>query len=85
MTVKKKFLCGISLDLFTIYSSNCRKQFVNINDIDSSVSWQYGGVPQRSIPWPLLFINYINDIVDTFELTNFIIFTDDTNLFFKKN
>ena len=40
-------------------------------------------VPQGSMLGPLLFILYVNDIVSTFNLAKFILFADDTNLFFK--
>ena len=62
---------------------NNRKQFVNLNGIDSSLLTIVCGVPQGSILRPLLFLIYINDIVNTSELTKFIIFADDTNLFYR--
>ena len=40
-------------------------------------------VPQSSILGPLLFIQYVNDIVSTSNLAKFILFADDTNLFSK--
>jgi len=72
---------GVALDWFKSYL-HCRKQYVLLNGQSSTMSSVVCGVPQGSILGPLLFILYINDIVNCSDILHFILFADDTNLFY---
>lgn len=70
---------GSLLDWFSSYLSN-RRQKVVISNASSSVLPINAGVPQGSILGPLLFLIYINDIVNNIE-ANIRLFADDTSLY----
>ena len=59
-----------------------RKQYVNLNGVNSDVGLVTCGVPQGSILGPLLFIIYINDMNKSFVHSIVHHFADDTNLLF---
>ena len=72
-------ISGSLLQWFTDYLAN-RKQRVVIPGVSSSWSSVEAGVPQGSILGPLLFLLYINDIVENIN-SSIRLFADDTTLY----
>ena len=73
---------GTALTLLKSYLTN-RKQYVMYNDVPSETMDVKFGVPQGSILGPLLFLLYMNDIVNCFSDSEvkFVLYADDTNIF----
>ena len=72
---------GKALDWYRSYLTG-RKQFVCINDSNSNFNAITCGVPQGSLLGPLLFIIYINDFQKSSSDLSFILYADDTSVFF---
>ena len=68
------------LKWFESYLSERRQQVV-IGSENSEIKYTNAGVPQGSILGPLLFLIYINDIVNDIN-SNIKLFADDTSLYF---
>ena len=62
-----------------------RKQFVTIDSVSSDTRIIKCGVLQDSILGPLLFILYVNDIINVSQFVNLILFVDDTNMSISDN
>ena len=72
---------GHSLEWFNSYLTN-RLQFVQIDNVQTSTLTMTCGVPQGSTLGPLLFLIYINDIVNCSSILSSRLFADDTNIFY---
>ena len=73
-------ITGTALAWFTSYLKD-RKQFVEIDCSQSGVLSISTGVPQGSILGPILFLIYMNDIPNSSDNFNFILYADDTTLY----
>ena len=70
-----------ALDLMRSYLTN-RKQYVVFISCQSDYSEIYTGVPQGSILGPLFFSIYINDLINVSNRLNFLMYADDTTIYF---
>ena len=76
--LRKMGIRGNLLNWLRDYMSGRHKKVV-LNGVESNVCYLKAGVPQGSILGPLLFLIYINDIVEDMEC-NINIFADDTSV-----
>ena len=87
LLIRKMSMLGIrgnSLNLFKSYL-NDRHQYTVINSAKSSMNKIEIGVPQGSVLGPLLFLIFINDLVNSSRKLKFILFADDTTIFLSHN
>ena len=70
-----------AFDLLKIYLTN-RKQYVVFDGCQSEHVEIYTGVPQGSILGPLFFSIYINDLIAVSDRLNFLMYADDTTIYF---
>ena len=71
----------MALKWFGSYFS-VRKQFVSVNGMSSDILDARCGVPQGSVPGPLLFLVFTSDLPSVSKTLNFYLFADDTNIYF---
>ena len=70
-----------ALDLMSSYLKN-QKQYVVFNNKQSDHSELYTGVPQGSILGSLFFSIHINDLITTSNKLKFLMYADDTTVYF---
>lgn len=75
---------GNAWELIKSYLSH-RCQFVEVNGHPSHLIQTHTGVPQGSILGPLLFNLYLNDIDSLDDRAKFVIYADDTSIFFSSD
>ena len=75
---------GVSNDWFQSYLSN-RYQYVSINGYESGLAAINSGVPEGSVLGLLLFLLYINDLIQVVKFCKVHHFADDTNLLYLSN
>ena len=68
------------LNWFKSYLSN-RKPFVSVHGYSSSQCDMSYGVPQCSVLGPVLFLIYVNDLLNSSKFFSFFLFADDTNIY----
>ena len=75
---------GVNGEVLTLLTSYLHERYQRVVLNGQTSSWELvkSGVPQGSLPGPLFFLIYTNDLPDNLE-SNCKIFADDTSLFYK--
>ena len=76
-------LSGNSLALMKSYVTG-RMQYVLFNKTKSDLAIITTGIPQGSILGPLLFSIYVNDIINSSDKLQYLLYADDTTLYFNR-
>ena len=71
---------GRCYQILRSYLTKRKQQTKFKTEISDECDIEYG-VPQGSVLGPLLFLIYINDLVNSTTLGEFVLFADDTNIF----
>ena len=75
-------ISGTPLELIKSYLT-IRQQFVSYKNYESDLLEVKTGIPQGSILVPLFFSICINDIVNSTSKLNFLMYADDTTIYFR--
>ena len=62
-----------------------RQQYVAVNGSESSIRSINYGIPRGTVLGPLLFIIYINDILEIAKYAKLILYADDVNIIITAN
>ena len=68
--------------MFLLYYLTNRQQYVSYKDCEFDLLEVKTGIPQGSILGPLFFSICIKDIVNSTSKLNFLVYADDTTLYF---
>ena len=80
LKLRRKGVSDLALKWFHSYLTN-RNQQVDVRGTTSNNEQLSHGVPQGSILGPLLFLIYIDDIVDVIKNGDIVMYADDTTLY----
>ena len=80
--IKHFGISGIVGKMICSYFEN-RSHNVQFNGVKSGLQNVTCSVPQGSVFGPILFLLYINDICNVSSMLDFILYADDTNVFYR--